>query len=56
MLQLKNLAMWKDKDGLRHPFTIACKDRESVDERWVLTHLSKDEAEQLYVYLKRYFE
>lgn len=34
------------------PFMVACRDRERMDEeRWVLTHLSKEQAEKVRNYL-----
>lgn len=49
----ENFDIWMDntfEDGI--PFTVACKDRERMDEeRWVLTHLSKEQAERVRDYL-----
>ena len=49
----ENFDIWMDDtfDG-DHQFTVACKDRERMDEeRWVLTHLSKEQAERVRDYL-----
>lgn len=36
-------------------FVVACKDRESSEERWVLAALSMNEMELVYEYLKEHF-
>ena len=54
----KNLELYKAEDTIafEYPFALACRDRESRDERWVLVHLSEQEAKRLYNYLGQYFE
>lgn len=47
--------LWRD-DSLEddRPFIIAC--RENINEEWILTSLSEEEAKQLYEYLQQYFK
>lgn len=37
-------------------FFVCCHDRESTDERWVVSCLSENEAFKLYEYLAEYFK
>ena len=50
----ENFDIWMDdtfKDD-KPFFMVCCKDRERMDEeRWVLTHLSKEQAERVRDYL-----
>ena len=35
---------------------ICCRDREAIDERWVVANLSEKQARDVYRYLDQYFK
>lgn len=44
-----------DRDMPDRKFMACCRDRESIDERWVVTSVSEDEARALWKFLSEYF-
>lgn len=50
MIELfKSFEFHKDNDPEnKRPFMMACRDYESKDERWVLAHLTEQEAQTVY--------
>lgn len=56
--KFENLDVWYD-DTVENggPIIFACRDKEAIcEERWVLASLSKDEARELYDYLRKYLK
>lgn len=55
--KFENFDIWYEKLGGDddRPFMVAVRDRESVDERWVLTSFTEEEAKVIYEYLAIFF-